>query len=276
MRCLRYCLFLISIFFFCTSLEQADAELYKRPSIGLLKITKAPIANINIVQAFYHDPESFTQGLAYYKGYIYESTGLHGKSVLRKIEIKTGKVIKEVNLKPQYFGEGMAILGNKIYQLTWKNNTGIIYDLHSFKKVGEFPYSGEGWGLTTDGKILFRSDGSSEILCINPVSMSVIRKIKVYDGNTPIINLNELEFIRGEIWANIFMENVIVRISSRTGKVLGWIDLSSLQLLLSDVEKKDVLNGIAYNPATDRIFVTGKLWPRLFEIKLQNQKKQNP
>jgi glutaminyl-peptide cyclotransferase len=271
MRCLCYCLFLTLIFFFYPGLDQADTELYKKPSISLLKMTKAPIANIKVIRTFYHDPESFTEGLVYHKGYMYESTGLHGKSVLRKIAIKTGKVIKEVRLKTEYFGEGMAILGNRIYQLTWKNNTGIIYDLQTFKEIGKFSYSGEGWGLTTDGKILFMSDGSSEILCIDPVSMSVIRRMKISDGNIPINNLNELEFIRGEIWANVFMENVIVRISPRTGTVLGWVDLSSLQLLIPDFGKRCVLNGIAYNATDDRIFVTGKLWPILFEIKIQNK-----
>jgi len=264
---------LLSVFFFCTGLEQATAELQQSSSFGLLKTTKAPISNINIVNIFPHDPESFTEGLVYHKGYLYESTGLNGQSFLKKTEIKSGKIIKEVKLSEKYFAEGMAILDNKIYQLTWQNQTGFIYDLQSFKETGKFSYSGEGWGLTTNGEKLFMSNGSPMISCIDPVSFAVIRKIKVHDGKIPVNNLNELEFIRGEIWANIFMEDVIARISPQTGKVLGWIDLGRLRPMFPDPGNRDVLNGIAYDPEGDRIFVTGKYWTKLFEIKVQNQKQ---
>jgi glutamine cyclotransferase len=262
---------LISIFF--AALEPANAELQKSSSSVFLLTTKAPISNINIINIFPHDPESFTEGFVYHKGYLYESTGLNGKSFLKKMEITSGKIIKEVKLSEEYFGEGMAILDNKIYQLTWKNKTGFIYDLLSFQETGKFSYQGEGWGLTTDGKILFMSDGSPVISCIDPASFAVIRKIKVSDRKMPVNNLNELEFIRGEIWANIFMEDVIARISPQTGKVLGWIDLSQLHQMLPDQGKRDALNGIAYDPEGDRIFVTGKFWPKLFEIKVKNQKQ---
>ena len=274
MRYLSRLFVLLLTFFFCTGLEPATAELRKSSSFSLLKITKAPISTINIVNIFPHDPESFTEGLVYHQGYLYESTGLNGKSFLKKIEIKSGKIIKEVKLRNEYFGEGMAILHNKIYQLTWKNQIGFIYDLRSFKEMGKFSYQGEGWGLATDGKILFMSDGSPVISCVDPSSFAVIRKIKVSDRKMPVNNLNELEFVRGEIWANIFMEDIIARISPQTGKVLGWIDLSELSLLLPAVQRGDVLNGIAYDSESDRIFVTGKYWHKLFEIKVQNQKQQ--
>jgi glutamine cyclotransferase len=261
---------LLSIFF--AALEPATAELQQSSSFGLLKTTEAPISNINVINIFPHDPESFTEGLVYHKGYLYESTGLNGKSFLKKIEIKSGKVIKEVKLSEEYFGEGMAILDNKIYQLTWKNQTGFIFDLPGFRQIGKFSYSGEGWGLATDGKIMFMSDGSSQIACRDPVSFKIIRKLDVRDANRPVDKLNELEIIGGEIWANVFMEDVIARISPQTGKILGWIDLSQLHLMLPDQGKRDALNGIAYDPEGDRIFVTGKFWPKLFEIKVKNQK----
>jgi glutamine cyclotransferase len=188
------------------------------------------------------------------------------------MEITSGKVIKEVKLAEEYFGEGMAILHNKIYQLTWRNQTGFIYDLPTFRPTGKFFYPGEGWGLATDGKILFMSDGSSLITGLDPVSFKIMRKIDVHDGNRPVDKLNELEFIEGEIWANVFMENIIVRISPQTGEVLGWIDLSPLLSLLPVAQKIDVLNGIAYDPEKVRIFVTGKLWPKLFEVRIRNKK----
>jgi glutamine cyclotransferase len=261
------------IFFFCSSWKPANAADNKISSFTFLRNTKALISNITIINTFPHDPESFTEGLVYHQGYLYESTGLNGKSALKKIDIRSGKVLQEIKLAEEYFGEGIVILGDKIYQLTWQNQKGFIYDLSSFKRIGEFSYSGEGWGLATDGKMLFRSNGTAVISVIDPASFTIIRKIKVHDGNTPVNNLNELEFIRGEIWANVFMDDVIVRIAPQTGKVLGWIDLSPLHLMLPVTAGKDVLNGIAYDPEGDRVFVTGKLWPKLFEIKVQNQKK---
>lgn len=263
---------LLVIFIFCTGLGTKPLERQNNSLISHLKTTKTPLTQFKIINIFPHDPESFTEGLACHRGYLYESTGRYGKSFLKKIEIKTGKVIKEVKLSPEYFGEGMAILDNKIYQLTWQNQTGIIYDLMSLRQKEKFYYNGEGWGLTTDGKSLIMSNGTSVLAFLNPRTLKVIRKIAVQDGDMPVSNLNELEFIRGEIWANIFTEDVIARISPQTGKVLGWIDLSRLQTLLPQSIKKDVLNGIAYDEENDRIFVTGKYWPKLFEIKVQNNK----
>ena len=263
----RSILFLI-IFFFCLELVAIADEEQKNPPYSVLKSTKAPISAIKVVNIYPHDAKAFTQGLLYYNGYLYESTGLNGKSTLRKIDIKSGKILQELKLNQKYFAEGITIYDNKIYQLTWQNNIVFVYDLLSFKLLNNFSYPGEGWGITTDGKNLFMSNGTAVIDCIDPEHFTVVRKINVHDGNTAINNLNELEFIRGEIWANIFMENVIARISPLTGEVLGWVDLSPLYDLLPVNCRVDVLNGIAYDQDNNRIFVTGKFWPKIFEIKI--------
>jgi glutaminyl-peptide cyclotransferase len=272
MNFFKYTLTLLLLSLFCSGFTSENAGNQKQSSAEILTKTKAPIAKAVVVNILPHDPESFTEGLTYHKGYLYESTGLKGKSSLNKLDIITGKIIKKIDLAEEYFGEGMAIIGNKIYQLTWRHQIGFIYDLSSFQEIGKFSYQGDGWGLTTDGRYLIMSDGSSVITYLDPETFAVIRRIKVQDAkNNPVNNLNELEFIRGEIWANIFMEDFIVRISPRTGNVLGWIDLSHLYLLLPDSGKKDVLNGIAYDREGDRIFVTGKYWPKLFEIKVKDR-----
>jgi glutamine cyclotransferase len=260
---------LLPVFFFGLGSAALTADKVQEwPSYALQEKTEAPISAIKVINIFPHDPDAFTQGLVYHKGYLYESTGLHGKSTLRKVDLKTGKIIKIIKLAHEYFGEGITILGNKIYQLTWLNKTGFVYDLKEFKKINTFSYEGEGWGITTDGQYLFMSNGSAVISCIDPVTFAVVRKIIVHDGQQQIGNLNELEFIKGEIWANIFREDIIVRISPATGKVLGWIDLSLLYSLIPKHRNTDVLNGIAYDESKDRIFVTGKLWPKIFEIKV--------
>ncbi|MGA2525086.1 MAG: glutaminyl-peptide cyclotransferase [Smithellaceae bacterium] len=259
---------LLPVFFLYLESALAADKVQEWPHYALHKETKAPISAIKVINIFPHDIDAFTQGLVYYKGYLYESTGLHGKSTLRKVDIKTGKIIKIIKLAHEYFGEGITILGNNIYQLTWLNKTGFVYDLVEFKKVRTFSYQGEGWGITTDGQYLFMSDGSSVISCIDPMTFAVVRKIIVHEGQQQIGSLNELEFIKGEIWANIFREDIIVRISPATGKVLGWVDLSLLYSLIPKNSRIDVLNGIAYDRNRDRIFVTGKLWPNIFEIKV--------
>lgn len=233
----------------------------------LLK-TKAPITSVEVKNAYPHDTGSFTQGLLFHQGYFYESTGLQGKSSLVRKEVKTGKSLQEVKLSQEYFGEGIVLLKNKIYQLTWQNETVLIYDARSFREIRKIKYRGEGWGLTSDGKYLVMSNGSSIITFHDPDTFKVVRKIHVRDGDTPVDNLNELEFIKGEIWANIYMEDIIVRISPKNGKVTGWIDLSALRSYLQQNAHVDVLNGIAYDAKNGRIFVTGKYWPKVFEIKL--------
>jgi glutaminyl-peptide cyclotransferase len=263
--------FIILLVLFCSNANSETFKTQKDSSYTLLKSTKVAVSDIKVINEFPHDPGSFTEGLTYYKGYLFESTGLKGRSLLRKIEIKSGRIIQETKLADDYFGEGMTIIGNKIYQLTWHNNKGFIYNLNNFEKTGQFYYNGEGWGLATDGKNLWMSNGSAVITCHSPVNFEFIGKISVHDEHRLINNINELEFVRGEIWANIFMEDVIVRISPKTGKVLGWIDLRPLYSMLPPPERRDVMNGIAYDKENDRIFVTGKFWPKIFEIRLKNR-----
>jgi len=232
--------------------------------------TKAPIYKIKVLNIYPHDPEAFTQGLFYRDGFLYESTGLVGKSTLSQIDLETGKIIKKIKLLDKYFGEGITYFNNKIYQLTWKNQKGFIYDFKTFKKTAEFNYEGEGWGITSDGKMLFMSDGTSKITCREPATFKIRKILKVHDGKQSIGNINELEFIDGEIWANIFMESILVRISPHTGEVLGWVDLRQLYNKIPQYYSVDVLNGIAFDKNNNRIFVTGKYWPYIFEIKIMN------
>jgi glutaminyl-peptide cyclotransferase len=259
-------IFLLFVLIIGELLAVADESQKNQLHVNL-NIT-APISSINIINIFTHDSKAFTQGLIYHNGYLYESTGLKGKSSLRKVDIRSGRVLQEFKLEQKYFAEGITIHNNKIYQLTWKNKIAFVYDLVSFKLLKTFVYPWEGWGITSDGKNLFMSNGSEVIVCIDPEDFKVVRKINVHDGKITIGNINELEYIGGEIWANIFMEKIIVRISPITGDVIGWIDLSELYNLLPDNYRVDVLNGIAYDQEGDRIFVTGKFWPKLFEIKL--------
>ncbi len=227
-----------------------------------------------IVKTYPHDPKAFTQGLEFHDGVLYEGTG--GKdgddffSSLRKVDFSTGKVLQKYDIPREYFGEGITILGDKIYQLTWRQMTAFEYDLKDFKLLRELRYSGEGWGLTNDGNNLIMSDGTHVLRFVNPHDFKTVRTIVVNDEKgKPVMQLNELEFVKGEIWANIWQTGWIVRIDPATGKLLGRIDLNRLA---DDEQKKnrsaDVLNGIAYDAAGDRLFVTGKLWPRLFEIKV--------
>ena len=237
-------------------------------NISPLLKTRAPIASVDVKNTYPHDTGAFTQGLFFHQGCFYVSTGLYGKSSLSRKEVKTGKILQEVKISPKYFGEGIALLKKKIYQLTWQNETLLIYDAQSFKEIRKISYRGEGWGLTSDGKYLLKSNGSSTITFHDPDLFKVVRKIHVHDGDSPVGHLNELEFIKGEIWANIFMKDLIVRISPKNGEVTGWIDLSALRSYLPRDAQVDVLNGIAYDEKRDRIFVTGKYWPKIFEIQL--------
>ncbi|MBP1710716.1 MAG: putative glutamine cyclotransferase [Deltaproteobacteria bacterium] len=230
--------------------------------------TGAPISSIVVVNVYPHDPANFTQGLFFHQGYFYESTGLHGRSFLYRKDIKTGKTLQKVKIAQEYFGEGLALLKNKIYQLTWKSGIVFVYDSQTFQTSGRMKYEGEGWGLTSDGRHLLMSNGSSTITIREPDSFKVVRKIDVLDGNRPVDGLNELEFIKGEIWAHIFTEDMIVRISPKSGRVVGWIDLSVLRSYLPQNAQVDVINGLAYDAKEKRIFVTGKLWPNVFEIQV--------
>lgn len=222
-----------------------------------------------VVATFPHDPDAFTQGLVSHGGALLESTGLNGKSTLRRVELATGRVLQQVRVPSQYFGEGLTVLGGKIYQLTWQSQKGFVYDLATFALEKEFTYTGEGWGLTTDGRSLILSDGTDQIRFLDPATFNVTRTISVTRDGQPLRLLNELEFIRGEIYANIWQSNTVARLDPATGRVTGVIDFFNLLPATERTSSTDVLNGIAYDAATDRLFVTGKHWPKLFEVRLK-------
>jgi len=221
-----------------------------------------------VIRTFPHDSDAFTQGLAYRDGFLYEGTGLNGRSSLRKVQLETGKVVQRINLASDYFGEGIAVLNNQIFQLTWQSHIGFVYDVNDFHLLRRFSYSGEGWGLATDGHDLYMSDGTPEIRVLDPATFSEKRRFTVHDGSTRIKELNELEWVEGELFANIWQTDRIARISPQTGDVVGWIDLKGLLSPVYSTEQGAVLNGIAYDSARKRLFVTGKLWPNIFEIRL--------
>jgi len=220
----------------------------------------------NIINSFPHDAEAFTQGLVYKDGFLYESTGLKGKSSLRKVEIKTGIPLQKFDLAPEYFGEGISIFDKRIYMLTWQNKKGFIYDLEDFKLLDSFSYNTEGWGLTNDGENLVMSDGTSTLYYLDPASLKISKTLQVKDDQGPVKKLNELEYIQGMIFANVWMTDYIVIIDPLTGLVLSRLDLAGLKP--QGNKNTNVLNGIAWDEEQNRLFVTGKLWPQLFEIKM--------
>ena len=222
-----------------------------------------------VVHVFPHDPNAFTQGLEFHDGKLLESTGQEGRSSLRRVELETGNVLQKVDVPNPFFAEGLTLLKGKIYQLTWQQEKGFIYDPESFAKLGTFAYQGEGWGLTNDGQSLILSDGSNHIRFLDPNNFQVRKTIAVLDGRIPVNEINELEYVRGEIYANIWHKDQIARIDPGTGKINGWIDLTGLLAPGEVADEEAVLNGIAYDDARDRLFVTGKLWPKLFEIRLK-------
>jgi len=231
---------------------------------------KTPQYTFEVVHTFPHDSTAFTQGLEYRDGFLYESTGLRGRSSLRKVRLETGEVLQQIDLSPEYFGEGITVFkDDKIVQLTWQSHVGFVYNLSDFRLQRQFSYPGEGWGLANDGREIFMSDGTSEIRVLDPVTLSERRRFTVHDGATLIKDLNELEFVEGELYANVWQTNRIARISPRTGEVVGWIDLSGLLSPVFRLADGAVLNGIAYDSKRKRLFVTGKLWPSLFEIQLK-------
>ena len=232
----------------------------------------APVLQHRVVHVYPHDPEAFTQGLVYVDGFLYEGTGLNGRSSIRKVKLENGEVLQIQRVDAQYFGEGITILGKSLFELTWQAEVGFIYDRATFQRTGTFTYKGEGWGLTNDGKRLIMSDGSSYLRFIDPTTRKEISRIQVRDGGVPVERLNELEYIKGELLANVWQSDRIARISLTNGQVLGWIDLSGL-LTPREAQAADVLNGIAYDDQQDRLFVTGKLWPKLFEIKVADWPK---
>jgi len=224
-----------------------------------------------VVQAWPHDTTAFTEGLLFRNGDLLESTGLNGESTLRDVDLNTGRVLKEISIPAKYFGEGLTVIGSRAYQLTWTTGIGFIYDADTFQLEGQFAYTGEGWGLTTDEHSLILSDGTSRIRFIDPSTFQVVRTIDVTEAGQPVERLNELEWVKGEIFSNVWMTDEIMRIDPVTGKVRGVIDLSGLLPPGDRRPDTDVLNGIAYDDARDRLFVTGKRWPKVFEIRLKQK-----
>jgi glutamine cyclotransferase len=231
--------------------------------------SNSAVSGYEIVKTYPHSREAYTQGLIFHEGKLIESTGQEGRSSVRRVDLETGDILQKVSLPFEYFGEGLTLLNGKLYQLTWQHQKGFIYDPATFQKIGEFSYHGEGWGLTQDGQFLILSDGTNRIRFIDPATFQVKRIISVTDRGAPVHQLNEMEYARGEILANVWHTDKIARIDPESGKVVGWIDLTGL-LRKGEVSDEDaVLNGIAYDEATGRLVVTGKMWPKLFEIRLK-------
>ena len=221
-----------------------------------------------IKNVYPHDRAAFTQGLIFKDGVLWESTGQYGSSSLRKVELKTGEVLKTISVPREFFAEGMTVFRDKVYQLTWQNHKGFIYSPGDFAKTGEFKYTGEGWGLTHDADSLILSDGTNQIRFLDPETFAVRRTISVFEDGQPLRELNELEYVKGEIFANVWQTDRIVRIDPKTGRLTGTVDLAGLLPEADRDADTDVLNGIAYDESGDRLFVTGKLWPKLFEVRL--------
>jgi glutamine cyclotransferase len=238
------------------------------PTVDPPAPTEPPTDTFQVLNHWSHDPSAYTEGLVYADGSFFESTGLNGASSLRKVDAETGQVIASLPLDPAYFGEGLTLFNGKLIQLTWQSHMGFVYDLQCFCLERTFTYDGEGWGLTHDDRSLIMSDGTEAIRFLDPETFAVVRTVSVADHGQPLTNINELEYVHGEIYANIWLTNRIVRIDPASGAILGWIDLTGL---LPDADRSpsvNELNGIAYDDATDRLFVTGKNWPEIFQIAL--------
>ncbi|OUS00753.1 glutamine cyclotransferase [Flavobacteriales bacterium 33_180_T64] len=238
--------------------------------LTILNSQQPKVYSYKIVNTYPHDITSYTQGLEFHKGELYESTGQYGESKLRKVDYKTGEVLNNTNLAKQYFAEGLTILNNKIYQLTWQENIGFVYDVNTFKKTSSFTYgkSKEGWGICNDGKNIYKSDGTESIWILNSETLTEDSKLQVYTNKGKIVGLNELEYINGKIYANRYQKNGVAIINPKNGAIEGVIDFSPLRKLVKQHQGLDVLNGIAYNPETNTIFVTGKRWNKLFEVEV--------
>jgi glutaminyl-peptide cyclotransferase len=231
-----------------------------------------PMQGYQVVRVYPHDPNAFTQGLQYVNGVLYEGTGLNGRSSIRRVELETGKVLQRREVPPTHFGEGITVFKSDLFELTWQTHVAFVYDPTSFEPKKQFSYPGEGWGLTHDGTSLIMSDGSDELRYLDPATFAEKRRLKVTAAGAPLRNLNELEYVKGEIFANIWQTDYVVRIAPASGRVTAYIDLRGL-LTPAERANTDVLNGIAYDEGRDRLFVTGKLWPKLFEIKIVEKGK---
>lgn len=227
-----------------------------------------PVYRYKIVNSYPHDAAAYTQGLVIDKGVLYEGTGLNGESSLRRVDLMSGKVIQSQPLASEFFGEGVTAWGDKLIQLTWQSRLGFVYDKQTLRQVKKFSYPTEGWGLTHDGRRLILSDGTATLYFLDPETFAPLGQLIVKENDVPVVRLNELEFVEGEIYANVWHTQRIARISPKTGQVKAWIDLSGLPGPMFRLGEEDVANGIAYDAQSKRLFVTGKRWPRLFEIKL--------
>jgi glutamine cyclotransferase len=226
------------------------------------------VHGFEVVRVYPHDRGAFTQGLLYRDGVLYESTGLNGRSSLRKVQLETGRVLQRQDVESRYFAEGLADWGQTLIQLTWQSQVGFVYDLRTFKRTSSFSYTGEGWGLARDAQRLVMSDGTATLRWLDPVTLKETARVTVTDRGAPVSYLNELEVVKGEIYANVWSSDRIAIVEPGSGRVAAWVDLTGL-LPAADRGGIDVLNGIAYDSAMDRLFVTGKLWPKLFEIRLK-------
>ena len=261
----------------CAADGQSTNTAAVAPASAPASAAPAQVTNYTyqVVNTFPHDPRAFTQGLLFHDGRLLESTGLYGQSSLREVDLATGAVLRKWAVPSQYFAEGLALLDGKLYQLTWTTRKAFVYDLNAdpkgFRKAGEFSYTGEGWGLTTDGHWLIMSDGTSTIRFLNPATFAVDHTIQALKDDLPQDRLNELEYVKGEIYANIWKTDWVARIDPASGRVVGMIDFSYLLPAADRTQTTNVLNGIAYDPAGDRLFVTGKNWPKLFEVRLKRK-----
>ncbi len=247
----------------------SDAQDGARGASPLTVGRRTPEFVVDVVREFPHDTAAFTQGLLWHDGALYEGTGEVGRSSIRRVTLETGAVEQRRDVPAPYFGEGIAILGDRLFQLTWKNGVAFVYDRRTFAPRGEFRYPGEGWGLTTDGTRRVMSDGTATLRFLDPDTFDTLRTVTVTENGSPVRYLNELEWIKGEVWANVWTRDRIARIDPQSGAVVGWIDLTGLLPASWRTGAEDVLNGIAYDAAGDRLFVTGKKWARLYQVSLR-------
>jgi glutaminyl-peptide cyclotransferase len=259
---MRFAAVAVSLFMIGSTRSPGFAAWQQAPTAA-----KLPIYGYHVVRSYPHDPRAFTQGLQYVDGYLYEGTGQVGQSSIRKVELETGKVIQKRDVPPPHFGEGITVWKNELVEITWQTNVAFVYDKDTFEPRRQYKYVGEGWGLTHDATSIYMSDGTDQLRVLDPATFAERRRIKVTAVGSPLKNLNELEFVKGEIFANVWQTEFIARIAPASGKVTGYIDLTGL-LAPSERANTDVLNGIAYDAVHDRLFITGKWWPKLFEIKL--------
>jgi glutamine cyclotransferase len=259
----RLCLIIITLLGLTVMASAQDLPARIGPS------EQTPQSGYKVVHVFPHDKDAFTQGLLFHEGVFYEGTGQYSQSEIRRVDIKTGRVLQNWALPDQLFGEGITLFKDYLFGLSWRSGVGFILARESFKPIGYFQYDGQGWGLTDDEKFIYMSNGSDQILVRDPSNFNIIRKINVNDQGRPVIKLNELEWINGEIWANIWQDNRIARINPETGAVISWLDLTELVRRTENSDNTDnVLNGIGYDPKTKHVFVTGKYWPKLYALEI--------